>query len=154
MVDPFFAVSCFSRTAESSFLRLVLSNQFIFNFKDRWFPERDSGMAQTAPPDQPLRKQSSQDGWGGRRCSFCRSNIRERGCGRGVRVSWLEQEGVNNSSLGIKSKEDIDTCVARTKISAGIDSPSACEALWIVSIALETSVEAKRDLLLLELIHY
>lgn len=65
-----------------SFLCLVLSYQFVFMFMECVFWERDSRVAQIAPPERPLREQCDKECEGGRKVDFCQS----RSCKRAQNV--------------------------------------------------------------------
>lgn len=73
--------------------------------------KRDYGDAQIVPIVQPSPEHRDQEIWAG-----CWRDFREPRSGRtvqrrGIRVSWLEKEGIPNSSPSTKSESSIATGV-------------------------------------------
>lgn len=52
----------FHKQCRSSFLGIVLSNQFVFNFTERALRKRESGVAQIPLSDLPLQEQRDKEG--------------------------------------------------------------------------------------------
>lgn len=90
-------------------------------------------------------EQRDQEKWEGHGRGFCRSRSHGRARWHGARVSRLKDSSVNNLSLSIEARRDIDIGVRATRIDINMYSPLARVAHRNVLLASEDSVDTERD---------
>lgn len=133
------------RTKKIVFLRSVQFYHLIFISMERVHCIRESIVAQIGPSNRPLWKWCDQEGQGGHEHCLRGSRSYEEALGREARVSQLDAEGGNNSSLSIEPGRSIGTAFMGTWIDVSMDSLFARVVLRNGFIVSKYSDEAERD---------
>lgn len=121
---------------------------------ERALCKRDSGVAQIAPFNQPLRKQRDRGGWEGYERGFRGSWSPGRELWRGAQVSRFVDKGLINAFPGIESGRGFAVGVTALWINVSTDFFLSGVALKNCLFFTEDSVESEYDGLLEKLNRY